>query len=236
MLFDEPTSALDPEMIKEVLDAMVNLAKAGMTMIVVTHEMGFAKEVADEVIFMDEGMIVERAETNDFFANPKNDRKPKTSVIVVKITAEANAGSIFIFSKARGIIVPAKPASIKFNTIANPMIIPNIKSWNQYIETSDITIANIIPLIPPINVSLVIIFNALLVVNSFTASALTATVKVCVPAFAPIDATMGINIAKATTFSIAASNKPITKEATTAVIKFTINHDILDFVVSITEL
>jgi len=74
MLFDEPTSALDPEMIKEVLDAMVNLAKAGMTMIVVTHEMGFAKEVADEVIFMDEGMIVEKANTKDFFANPKSDR------------------------------------------------------------------------------------------------------------------------------------------------------------------
>ena len=74
MLFDEPTSALDPEMIKEVLDAMVNLAKAGMTMIVVTHEMGFAKEVADSVIFMDEGMIVERASTKEFFANPKNDR------------------------------------------------------------------------------------------------------------------------------------------------------------------
>ena len=74
MLFDEPTSALDPEMIKEVLDAMVNLAKEGMTMIVVTHEMGFAKEVADEVIFMDEGMIVEKAETKEFFANPKNDR------------------------------------------------------------------------------------------------------------------------------------------------------------------
>ena len=74
MLFDEPTSALDPEMIKEVLDAMVNLAKGGMTMIVVTHEMGFAKEVADEVIFMDEGMIVERAPTKEFFANPKNDR------------------------------------------------------------------------------------------------------------------------------------------------------------------
>jgi general L-amino acid transport system ATP-binding protein len=74
MLFDEPTSALDPEMIKEVLDAMVNLAKAGMTMIVVTHEMGFAKEVADEVIFMDEGMIVEKADTKEFFANPKNDR------------------------------------------------------------------------------------------------------------------------------------------------------------------
>ena len=75
MLFDEPTSALDPEMIKEVLDAMVNLAKGGMTMIVVTHEMGFAKEVADEVIFMDEGMIVEKNTTKEFFANPKSDRK-----------------------------------------------------------------------------------------------------------------------------------------------------------------
>jgi len=74
MLFDEPTSALDPEMIKEVLDAMVDLAKAGMTMIVVTHEMGFAKEVADEVIFMDEGMIVEKAYTKEFFAKPKSDR------------------------------------------------------------------------------------------------------------------------------------------------------------------
>ena len=74
MLFDEPTSALDPEMIKEVLDAMVNLAKAGMTMIVVTHEMGFAKEVADSMIFMDEGRIVEKADTSEFFANPKSDR------------------------------------------------------------------------------------------------------------------------------------------------------------------
>ena len=74
MLFDEPTSALDPEMIKEVLDAMVNLAKGGMTMIFVTHEMGFAKEVADEVIFMDEGMIVEKNTTKEFFANPKSDR------------------------------------------------------------------------------------------------------------------------------------------------------------------
>jgi len=74
MLFDEPTSALDPEMIKEVLDVMVELAKGGMTMIVVTHEMGFAKEVADQMIFMDEGMIVEKATTKDFFANPKNDR------------------------------------------------------------------------------------------------------------------------------------------------------------------
>jgi general L-amino acid transport system ATP-binding protein len=74
MLFDEPTSALDPEMIKEVLDAMVNLAKGGMTMIVVTHEMGFAKEVADEVIFMDEGFIVEKQPTKDFFDNPKSER------------------------------------------------------------------------------------------------------------------------------------------------------------------
>ena len=74
MLFDEPTSALDPEMIKEVLDVMVELAKGGMTMIVVTHEMGFAKEVADQMIFMDEGMIVEKANTNEFFANSKSDR------------------------------------------------------------------------------------------------------------------------------------------------------------------
>ena len=74
MLFDEPTSALDPEMIKEVLDSMVDLAKAGMTMIVVTHEMGFAKEVADNMIFMDEGRIVEKAKTKDIFDNPKSDR------------------------------------------------------------------------------------------------------------------------------------------------------------------
>ena len=74
MLFDEPTSALDPEMIKEVLDVMVDLAKEGMTMIVVTHEMGFAKEVADSMIFMDEGKIVETADTKEFFANPKSDR------------------------------------------------------------------------------------------------------------------------------------------------------------------
>ena len=74
MLFDEPTSALDPEMIKEVLDVMVDLAEGGMTMIVVTHEMGFAKEVADEVIFMDEGIIVEKQPTKEFFANPKSDR------------------------------------------------------------------------------------------------------------------------------------------------------------------
>ena len=74
MLFDEPTSALDPEMIKEVLDVMVELAKGGMTMIVVTHEMGFAKEVADQMIFMDEGMIVEKATTKEFFVSPKSER------------------------------------------------------------------------------------------------------------------------------------------------------------------
>ena len=74
MLFDEPTSALDPEMIKEVLDSMVDLAKAGMTMIVVTHEMGFAKEVADKIIFMDEGQIVEAKSPDDFFNNPESER------------------------------------------------------------------------------------------------------------------------------------------------------------------
>ena len=74
MLFDEPTSALDPEMIKEVLDVMVDLAKGGMTMCVVTHEMGFAKEVADRVVFMDEGNIVEAKRTKDFFDNPENER------------------------------------------------------------------------------------------------------------------------------------------------------------------
>ena len=74
MLFDEPTSALDPEMIKEVLDVMIQLAEEGMTMIVVTHEMGFAKTVADQMIFMDEGRIVEQASPDEFFNNPKSDR------------------------------------------------------------------------------------------------------------------------------------------------------------------
>lgn len=74
MLFDEPTSALDPEMINEVLDVMVELAHEGMTMMVVTHEMGFARKVADRVIFMDEGKIVEDSKKEDFFANPKSDR------------------------------------------------------------------------------------------------------------------------------------------------------------------
>ena len=74
MLFDEPTSALDPEMIKEVLDTMVELAKDGMTMIVVTHEMGFARTVANNMVFMDEGEIVETAEPADFFSAPKSDR------------------------------------------------------------------------------------------------------------------------------------------------------------------
>ena len=74
MLFDEPTSALDPEMIKEVLDVMVELASTGMTMIVVSHEMGFAKTVADRVMFMDEGEIVEENEPHEFFNNPQHDR------------------------------------------------------------------------------------------------------------------------------------------------------------------
>ena len=74
MLFDEPTSALDPEMIKEVLDTMIELAETGMTMLVVTHEMGFAKKVADSVIFMDEGEIIEQNDPKNFFNNPKNDR------------------------------------------------------------------------------------------------------------------------------------------------------------------
>jgi len=74
MLFDEPTSALDPEMITEVLEVMVNLAKEGMTMIVVTHEMGFAREVAKRILFMDDGQIVEIAPPGEFFANPKHKR------------------------------------------------------------------------------------------------------------------------------------------------------------------
>ncbi|WP_139162939.1 amino acid ABC transporter ATP-binding protein [Desulfonatronum thiosulfatophilum] len=74
MLFDEPTSALDPEMIKEVLDVMVDLAKSGMTMLCVTHEMGFAREVADRVVFMDGGEIIEANAPDDFFRNPRSDR------------------------------------------------------------------------------------------------------------------------------------------------------------------
>jgi len=74
MLFDEPTSALDPEMIKEVLDVMVDLADTGMTMMVVTHEMGFASQVADRVIFMDEGQIVEQNNPDEFFNNPQSER------------------------------------------------------------------------------------------------------------------------------------------------------------------
>lgn len=74
MLFDEPTSALDPEMIKEVLDVMIELAREGMTMLCVTHEMGFAKTVADRVIFMDQGQIIEEAPPNEFFNNPRSER------------------------------------------------------------------------------------------------------------------------------------------------------------------
>jgi len=74
MLFDEPTSALDPEMINEVLDVMVELARDGMTMMVVTHEMGFARKVANRVIFMDRGEIVEDADKDDFFGKPRSER------------------------------------------------------------------------------------------------------------------------------------------------------------------
>ncbi len=77
MLFDEPTSALDPEMVAEVLDTMIDLAVSGMTMICVTHEMGFAKQVADRVIFMDEGRIVESSEPDEFFKNPRPERTRK---------------------------------------------------------------------------------------------------------------------------------------------------------------
>ena len=74
MLFDEPTSALDPEMVKEVLDTMVQLAEDGMTMLVVTHEMGFARQVANRIVFMDEGQIVEVNEPKAFFDNPQHER------------------------------------------------------------------------------------------------------------------------------------------------------------------
>jgi glutamate transport system ATP-binding protein len=74
MLFDEPTSALDPEMIKEVLDVMVDLAQGGMTMIVVTHEMGFARTAANRVVFMAEGQIVEENNPEEFFTHPRSDR------------------------------------------------------------------------------------------------------------------------------------------------------------------
>jgi polar amino acid transport system ATP-binding protein len=74
MLFDEPTSALDPEMIKEVLDVMVALAKEGMTMVVVSHEMGFARAAADRIVFMDEGCIIEEGTPDAFFNNPREER------------------------------------------------------------------------------------------------------------------------------------------------------------------
>jgi general L-amino acid transport system ATP-binding protein len=74
MLFDEPTSALDPEMVKEVLDVMKTLARSGMTMMCVTHEMGFAREVADRIVFMDQGQIVEEGTPDQFFSNPRNER------------------------------------------------------------------------------------------------------------------------------------------------------------------
>lgn len=84
MLFDEPTSALDPEMIGEVLDVMRDLAREGMTMVVVTHEMGFAREVADRIIFMDEGMILEQSHPDEFFSQPKEERTQRFLSRVLK--------------------------------------------------------------------------------------------------------------------------------------------------------
>ena len=84
MLFDEPTSALDPEMVGEVLDVMKELAHEGMTMVVVTHEMGFAREVATRVIFMDDGKILEEGKPNDIFENPQN---PRTKDFLSKVIA-----------------------------------------------------------------------------------------------------------------------------------------------------
>jgi glutamate/aspartate transport system ATP-binding protein len=89
MLFDEPTSALDPEMIKEVLDVMVNLAQAGMTMMVVTHEMGFAREVASRVIFMDQGQIVEDRPKTEFFRSPGTDRAQQFLSKILSHSAQA---------------------------------------------------------------------------------------------------------------------------------------------------
>ena len=82
MLFDEPTSALDPEMVKDVLDVMKDLARGGMTMMVVTHEMGFAREVSNRMLFMDGGVVVEDAPPEEFFRNPRN---PRTRAFLDKI-------------------------------------------------------------------------------------------------------------------------------------------------------
>ena len=84
MLFDEPTSALDPEMVGEVLDVMKSLAKSGMTMVVVTHEMGFAKEVGRRVLFMDQGVVMESGKPGEIFDDPKNERTQKFLSSVLK--------------------------------------------------------------------------------------------------------------------------------------------------------
>lgn len=88
MLFDEPTSSLDPELVSEVLEVMTSLAQDGMTMLVVTHEMGFAAEVADRVIFMDQGAIVEEGTPNEFFQNPRSER---ARLFLAKITGRNRA-------------------------------------------------------------------------------------------------------------------------------------------------
>ena len=102
MLFDEPTSALDPEMINEVLDVMVELANEGMTMMVVTHEMGFARKVANRVIFMDEGKIVEDVDKEAFFANPQSERAKD---FLAKIPARTSCARLFSLDNVRHILV-----------------------------------------------------------------------------------------------------------------------------------
>src|SRR3546814_20692410 len=96
MLFDEPTSALDPEMIKEVLDVMVDLAERGMTMIVVTHEMGFARTAADRVVFMADGAIVEQATPETFFTNPESDRAKDLPGKILQRTEERRVGKRWV--------------------------------------------------------------------------------------------------------------------------------------------
>ena len=103
MLFDEPTSALDPEMIKEVLDTMIELAEEGMTMICVTHEMGFAQAVANRVIFMDQGQIVEQNEPKEFFNNPKSER---TKLFLSQIPRSCSASTISAIASMPGSSMP----------------------------------------------------------------------------------------------------------------------------------
>ena len=106
MLFDEPTSALDPEMIKEVLDVMLDLAKEGMTMVVVSHEMGFARNAADRIIFMDEGQIVEETTPEQLFTAPREERTREflSKISALKVTGAPGTGEWF---GCTGVILPS---------------------------------------------------------------------------------------------------------------------------------